>query len=236
VETERSDAGSLAFLRMDHRRYSALRRIMFKKLLPKDRHFFELFERQTAVISRGLDLFGSLLNEYSRRKELTAQIKAVENESDDVAHEVFNLLNNTFVTPFDREDIRVLVHRMDDIMDLIEKAAARMEIFDLPAPPVNTDRMHLIIRRAFDKISRAIVMLNKDQKHHKTILQLCVEINSLENDGDAVLRESLARLFKEASDPFYLIKAKEIYESLEDATDRCEDVANILETILIKNA
>ena len=79
---------------------------MFKKLLPKDRHFFELFERQTAVISRGLDLFGSLLNEYSRRKELTAQIKAVENESDDVAHEVFNLLNNTFVTPFDREDIR----------------------------------------------------------------------------------------------------------------------------------
>ena len=187
---------------------------MFKKLLPKDRHFFELFERQTAVISRGLDLFGSLLNEYSRRKELTAQIKAVENESDDVAHEVFNLLNNTFVTPFDREDIRVLVHRMDDIMDLIEKAAARMEIFDLPAPPV----------------------LNKDQKHHKTILQLCVEINSLENDGDAVLRESLARLFKEASDPFYLIKAKEIYESLEDATDRCEDVANILETILIKNA
>ena len=208
---------------------------MFKKLLPTENHFFELFEQQTAVIGRGLELFGVLLREYSRRNELNIQIKAIENESDDVAHEVFNLLNNTFVTPFDREDIRMLVHRMDDVMDLIEKSAARMQIYDLPAPPVNTDRMHVVIQKAFEKISNAISML-QNHKHHKEILKLCVEINSLENDGDAILRESLAHLFQEASDPFYLIKAKEIYESLEEATDRCEDVANILETILIKNA
>ena len=212
-----------------------MRPVMFKKLLPKENFFFELFARQTACINQGLELFELLLNDYSRRNELNVQIKAVENRSDEVAHEVFNLLSNTFVTPFDREDIRLLVHRLDDIMDLIEKAAARMQIFDMPAPPVNTDRMHLIIQKAFNKIATAMSML-RDKKQHKTILQLCVEINSLENEGDAVLRESLARLFKEASDPFYLIKAKEIYETLEEATDRCEDVANILETILLKNS
>ena len=208
---------------------------MFKKLLPKENYFFELFEQQAAVISRGLELFEQLLKEYPRRQELNLQIKAVENEADDVAHKIFNLLNNTFVTPFDREDIQMLAHRMDDVMDLIDKAGSRMELYDLPAPPVNTDRMLVIIQKAFDKISTAISML-RNQKQNETILQLCVEINSLENDGDALLRESLARLFRETTDPFYLIKAKEIYESLEEATDRCEDLANILETILIKNA
>jgi uncharacterized protein Yka (UPF0111/DUF47 family) len=95
--------------------------------------------------------------------------------------------------------------------------------------------MLIIIREAFEKICLAISML-RDEKHHEKIMQLCVEVNRLENDGDAILRESLARLFNETSDPIYLIKAKEIYESLEEATDRCEDLANILETILIKNA
>ena len=110
-----------------------------------------------------------------------------------------------------------------------------MQLYNLHAPPVNTDRMLVIIRKAFDKISTAIRML-PEQKNYKTILQLCVEINSLENEGDSLLRESLAHLFRETSDPFYLIKAKEIYESLEEATDRCEDLANILETLLLKNA
>ena len=209
--------------------------IMFKKLLPRENSFFELLEQQAAVINRGLALFELLIKEYSRRQELTVQIKAMEHESDDVAHQIFNLLNNTFVTPFDREDIQKLTHRMDDVMDLVEKSSARMQLYDLPVPPVNTDRMLGIIRKAFEKISSAIGML-RDPKERKTILQLCVEVNSLENDGDTLLRESLARLFKEADDPFYLIKAKEIYESLEDATDRCEDLANVLETILIKDA
>ncbi len=208
---------------------------MLKKLLPREDYFFELFEQQAASIGRGLQLFELLIKEYSRLGELQVQIKAVEHESDEIAHKIFNLLNNTFVTPFDREDIQMLTHRMDDVMDHIEKASARMQLYDLPAPPVNTDRMLVIIRNAFEKISMALSML-REKKNHDVILQLCVEINSLENEGDTVLRESLARLFRETSDPFYLIKAKEIYESLEEATDRCEDLANIFETILIKNA
>jgi len=208
---------------------------MLKKLLPKERLFFELFEQQAATISRGLKLSETLIHDYSRLHELNVELKAVEDESDGIAHNIYNLLNNTFVTPFDREDIRMLVHRMDDVLDLIEKSCARMEIYDIAAPPVNVDHMLVIIQKAFDKIARAVAMLHQ-QKNYEEIMRLCVEVNSLENEGDALLRTSLARLFKETSDPFYLIKAKEIYESLEEATDRCEDLANILETILIKNA
>jgi predicted phosphate transport protein (TIGR00153 family) len=208
---------------------------MFKKLLPKERRFFELFEQQAAVIKKGLDLFELLLQNYSRRKELTQQIKDVENDADAVAHQIIQLLNNTFVTPFDREDIQTLVNRMDDVMDLLEKASARMEIYDLPAPPENIDKMLAILQEAFHRISSAVGML-KNLKHREAIFQICVEVNSLENQGDIVLRTSLERLFKGASDPFYVIKAKEIYESLEDAIDRCEDLSNVIETIIIKNA
>jgi len=208
---------------------------MFKKLLPKERRFFELFEQQAAVIKKGLDLFELLIQEYSRRKELTQQIKDVENDADAVAHEIIKLLNNTFVTPFDREDIQTLVNRMDDVMDLIEKANARMAIYDLPAPLENIDKMLAILQEAFHRISSAIGML-RNLKHREAIFKICVEVNSLENQGDAVLRTSLENLFKGASDPFYVIKAKEIYESLEDAIDRCEDLSNVIETIIIKNA
>ena len=209
--------------------------IMFKKFLPREQRFFDLFEQQAAVIVRGLELFEMLIKEYSRRRELTKQIKDTENEADAVAHQIYRLLNNTFITPFDREDIQMLANRMDDVLDLVEKASARMEIYDLPAPPDNIGAMLAILQKAFDRLSSAVGML-RDWKHRQLVLQICVEVNSLENQGDTLLRASLERLFKESSDPFYVIKAKEIYESLEDAIDRCEDLANIIETIIIKNA
>jgi len=208
---------------------------MFKKLLPKEHRFFELFEQHAAVVKKGLDLFELLLQNYSRRDELTKQITDTENDADDVAHQIIRLLNNTFVTPFDREDIQTLVNRMDDVMDFVENAGAHLEIYDLPAPPENIDEMLAILQKAFEKLSSAVGML-KDWKHREAIFQICVEVNSLENQGDAVLRTSLERLFKGASDPFYVIKAKEIYESLEDAIDRCEDLSNVIEAIIIKNA
>ncbi len=208
---------------------------MFKKLLPKEHRFYELFEQQAAIIGRGLKLFELLVKEYSRHEEIGKQIKILENDSDEVAHQIFNLLNNTFVTPLDREDIRLLAHRMDDVMDFVEKASARMNIYDLTTPPPNIEEMIAVLQEAFENLSSAIGML-KNKKHCERIFQICVKVNSLENEGDVLLRESLERLFKEASDPFYVIKAKEIYESLEEAIDRCEDLANIIETVLIKNA
>lgn len=208
---------------------------MFKKLLPKEHRFFDLFKQQASVISKGLELFELLLQEFPRRQELAKRIKDVENEADTVAHEIYRLLNNTFVTPFDREDIQALVVRMDDVIDLVEKASARMEIYDLSAPPDGVGEMIEILRKAFGKISSAISLL-RDWKHREEVLEICVEVNSLENEGDSLLRLCLQNLFKEASDPLYVIKVKEIYESLEDAIDRCEDLANVIETILIKNA
>ena len=208
---------------------------MFKKLAPKERRFYELFEQQAAIVSRALKLFELMIKEYTRREEISKQIKILENESDEIAHQIFNLLNNTFITPFDREDIQMLAHRMDDVMDFAEKASVRMQIYDLTAPPPNSGAMLTVLQKAFEQLSSAIGML-KDKKRREAIFQICVNVNSLENEGDMLLRESLERLFREASDPFYVIKAKEIYESLEEAIDRCEDLANIIETVLIKNA
>ena len=150
---------------------------MLKKLLPKEHRFFELFEQQTAVIKKGSDLFELLLREYSRRGELTKQIKDVENDADAVAHQIYRLLNNTFVTPFDREDIQLLVDRMDDVMDLLEKASTRMKIYDLPAPPVNIGEMITILQKAFDKLTSAVGML-RNWKHREAIFQICVEDSS----------------------------------------------------------
>jgi predicted phosphate transport protein (TIGR00153 family) len=208
---------------------------MLKNLLPKERRFFEYFQQQATVIQRGLDLFEELLRDYDRREELTKQIKDVENQADDVAHKIFSLLNNVFVTPFDREDIQLLAHRMDDVIDLLEKASTRMVIYALPVLPDSVQGMLVILRKAFDKLAHAVGMLN-NPKHREDIFEICIEVNRLENEGDALLRESLRRLFKDGADALHVVKMKDIYESLEDAIDRCEDIANVLETILIKNA
>ena len=208
---------------------------MFNKLLPKEKTFFELFNVQSSVVTKGLGLFEELLNDYSRQSELMPLIKTVEEEADEVAHRIFRHLNNTFVTPFDREDIQALVHRMDDVMDLAEKANSRMAIYALPAPPEGVGDMASVLKSAFGLVSQAVAMLD-DWKHKDAILKICIEVNSLENKGDVLLREALQRLFQQQTEALYVVKAKEIYESLEDAIDRCEDLANIIETILIKNA
>ena len=120
-------------------------------------------------------------------------------------------------------------------MDLAEKANSRMAIYVLPAPPEGVDDMAAVLKSAFGLIAQAVAMLD-DWKHKEAILKICIEVNSLENQGDVLLRKALQRLFQQQTEALYVIKAKEIYESLEDAIDRCEDLANIIETILIKNA
>lgn len=207
---------------------------MFKKLLPKEDRYFELFEKQTDAIRQGLDLFERLLAEYHNRDDLAGRIKDAENRADDAAHDIFQMLNNTFVTPFDREDIQLLVNRMDDVIDMVEKASSRMVIYNMPAPPASADEMLRILKTAFGRLAGAVEMM-RDWKHRESILNACVEINRLENEGDAVHRDCLRQLFKAPSDPIHVIKSKEIYESLEEAIDSCEDLANIVETILIKN-
>ncbi|MFZ5572922.1 MAG: DUF47 domain-containing protein [Thermodesulfobacteriota bacterium] len=208
---------------------------MLRKFLPKEDRFFEYFEQQTQVIGRGLELFAEMLQDYPNRKEYCARIKEVENQADQIVHNIFQLLNNTFVTPFDREDIKRLVHRLDDVLDYAEDASARMDIYDIPDVPEPVRALVDILREAFKSLSQAMLTL-RNLKQRQECDRFCIEVNRLENTGDGVLREALRKLFKEETNPIMIIKLREIYESLEEAIDRCEDVANTIETILIKNA
>ena len=208
---------------------------MFKKFLPKENHFFTLFQQHADTIVEGIDLFDFLLKNYSQRDKLAAQLKKIENRADDIAHEIFELLNRVFVTPFDREDIRELANNMDDIIDMVEKAGTRMDIYNMPSPPDAAQEQIEILKKAFSKLATAIGMLS-DLKQKEEILKICVDVNSIENQGDVILRRALKILFENPSDPFLLMKEKEIYESLEAAIDRCEDLANVIETIIIKYA
>jgi len=168
----------------------------------KERTFFELFDVQSSVIAKGLDFFEDLLNDYGRQAELMTLIKTAEEEADEVAHRIFRLLNNTF----DREDIQALVHRMDDVMDLTEKANSRMVIYALPVPPEGVEDMAAVLKSACGLIAQAAAMLD-DWKHKEAILKICIEVNSLENQGDVLLRKALQRLFQQETAALYVIKA-----------------------------
>ena len=208
---------------------------MLKRFLPKEDRCFTLFRQHAAIVAEGIDQFESLLADYSRREELTVLIKKTEERADDIAHEVFELLNTVFVTPFDREDIRMLTNNLDDVMDMLEKAGTRMEIYNMPSPPDAVCRQTRILKRAFAKLASAIGMLG-DLKQKKAILDICIDVNSIENEGDLVLRSALHLLFENPTDPFLVMKQREIFEHLEAAIDRCEDLANVIETILMKYA
>jgi len=208
---------------------------MLRKFLPKEERFVECFTQQTKAIQQGLDLFADMLKDYPNRHLYCVRIKDAENQADQIVHQIFQLLNNSFVTPFDREDIKRLVHRLDDVLDYAEDASSRMEIYDIPSVPEAIRTLVDILRESFNNIAQAILLM-KSLKHRKEINRFCIEVNRLENMGDNVLREALRKLFKEESNPITVIKIKEILESLEEAIDRCEDVTNTIETILIKNA
>ena len=210
---------------------------MFKKLLPRENQFFDLFNQHADTVLEGISLFRTLLKTDPGKKSLTGQLKTLENKADDIAHQVFDLLNTVFVTPFDREDIRTLIHHMDDIIDLVEKTGARMEIFNIFPPPDTIIQQADLLNRAFLKLATAIASLS-DLKQKQRMLAICVDVNSLENEGDTLLRNELQALFSTSlpTDPVDLIKKKELVELLETAIDRCEDLANVIETILIKYA
>jgi len=208
---------------------------MFKKLLPKENRFFALFNEHCAIVVQGLEIFDALQEKQADKSKLNRQLKDIEHRADNIAHQVFELLNTVFVTPFDREDIRSLIHHMDDIMDMIEKAGIRLQIYQIDMPSQTVKNQFLILKKAFLKLQEAIGLLS-NLKHKDVILDICIQVNSIENEGDQVLRQALARLFQTPGiDPLLLIKKKEIYERLESAIDLCEDLANVIETILIKH-
>ncbi len=205
------------------------------KLLPREENFLIQFKSAATVIEQAAVALDDLVANYTDVEVKVAIIKHLEHEGDQVAHNTFGLLSRTWITPIDREDIHGLTTALDDVLDLIDAAAARFVLFKIPAPTPELSAMTHVIVQSARALQRAVALLG-DLKNSPEILEACIEINRLENEADSLNRMAIGRLFEHEKDPFVLMKWKEIYEVLETATDACEDVANVLEQIVIKSS
>ncbi len=207
---------------------------MFGRFLPKETSFFDFFEQHAALTVEGCKEFLSLASTGANVTGKAKRIKEIEHETDVVTHRCVEALHKTFITPIERDDIYRLISRMDDIVDFIEAASERIALYDMKEMTPEVKDLADILVRAAQQIVVAVKGL-RNMKNADPVLQACVDINRLENEGDTILRNALARLFKEEKDPITVIKWKEIYEGLETATDRCEDVANIIEGVVLEH-
>lgn len=205
------------------------------KLFPREETFLPQFSKAADVIVEAAQALDDLVGDFSDVEVKVARIKHLEHEGDQVAHQTFGLLSSTWITPIDREDIHALVKALDDVLDLIDAGAARFTLYKIAAPTAEVKAITRLIVQSANAVRRAVVLLG-DMKNSGKLLEICVEINRLENEADALNRLALSKLFENEKDPIALIKWKEIYEILEEATDRCEDVANVLEQIVIKSS
>lgn len=202
------------------------------RLVPKDKKFFDMFAEMAANIGEGARLLKAILEDFENVEVRVKQLKDLEHKGDDITHAVLVKLNQTFITPFDREDIHQLASKLDDVLDYVYAAGERLVMYKiLSAPPAAAELAGVIIRQA-DQLSKAVSMLEK----HDNVLEICVEINRLENEADQIGRAALAALFEREKDPISLIKIKELIEVLETATDKAEDAANVLESVVLKSA
>jgi uncharacterized protein len=199
---------------------------------PADREFFDLFEEAGTNTVRAADLLDQLLRGWPDNKELGREILICEQEGDRITHDLIRKLNNTFVTPIEREDILVLASALDDIVDFTEEAADYLSLYKIDAPMEQAQRLSHVLLESTRQIAEAIPLL----RGFRDISHYVVEINRLENDGDRIVREAIASLFDGGIDPMVVIRWKDIFERLEAAIDACERVAHILESVVIKNA
>ena len=208
---------------------------MLRWLLPREEDFFGLFERHAALTVEGAKEMQRLVQGGQNIRALAARIKEIEHETDVITHACVAKLHTTFITPFDRDDIHRLITRMDDVMDYIESAAVDVMLYELTEMTVPARELADVLVRSTESVAIAVAGL-KRVKQSQVILDACIEVNRLENEGDEILRAAMAGLFRDAKDPLLVLKWKAVYEALEDATDRCEDVANIIEGIVVENA
>ena len=203
-------------------------------LFPKEIDFFEIFDRASLNITKAGVMLVAMMENFDRLEERSKEIYEVEQEGDVLTHEIMKKLNKTFITPIDREDLYALESRLDDILDLIWAAVDRLVVFKITETTKEAVTMSKDILATTELIHKAIHKLKEKQYAH--VQDHCIEINRLENRIDRDFRDALGRLFDEVKDPILIIKWKEIYEHLEDASDKCEDVANVLEAIVLKYA
>jgi hypothetical protein len=205
------------------------------RMIPKEEKFFDLFDELANKIEEGGELFLDMVEHYEYSEPKIVKLKELENEADVITHKTYEKMHKTFLTPLDREDIYALVNKMDSILDMIEASAARMSLYKVKVPAKEIIDQAKILNKAIKKV-KYIVHAMKNMKNAKMIIDACVEINTLENEGDIVMRMTMTRLFEQEKDPIELIKWKEIFERIEEAIDVCEDVANVVEGIVLKYA
>lgn len=205
------------------------------RLIPKEEKFFDLFDELVNKIEEGGELFLDMVEHYEYSEPKIVRLKEMEHEADVITHKTYEKMHKTFLTPLDREDIYDLVNKMDSILDMIEASAARMSLYKVKTPAKEIIEQAKILNKSIKKVKQ-IVNAMRNMKNAKMIIESCVEINTLENEGDIVMRMTMTRLFEQEKDPIELIKWKEIFERIEEAIDVCEDVANIVEGIVLKHA
>ena len=202
------------------------------RLIPREQKFFKMFADVAANLIQGATLLQEILKTPSGDPGRIAQLQEIEHRGDEMTHTIIRMLNQTFITPFDREDIHRLTSSLDDVLDFVNAAATRMTLYRITNPPPAAAEIAGFIVTQSQELSIAVSLLDDNQQ----LLEHCVEVNRLENEADRVSRKAIAELFDHEKDPIQLIKIKELYEVLETATDKAEDAANVLEAVALKSA
>ena len=204
------------------------------QFLPAETRFYDWFEKASANLLEAAQQLQDLFDRYDDVENRVARITELEHRGDFIVHEVMELLMQTFIIPLDSEDIERLISSLDDSLDAIEAAAVRLVIFQIDQPTERARQLARLIRSGTQELQHAIPHL-RDKRSFRLVSEHIVKINTIENDGDRVLREALMELVEHRDDLFNLLRWKEIYEMLEQATDRLEDVADVLQRVIIKN-
>ena len=215
--------------------------MIFGKLLPREGNFFELFNQHAAHVVEAAKAFAQLVAHYSDpilREKYNQEVDDAEQAADRVTQEVNRLIHKTFITPIDREQIHSLINTMDDVVDLVQDCAESMALYDVRHMTEEITRLTDLSVRCCERLKSAVELLGKiaDPKVAEAALKTCEEIDRLESDADRVMRTAMSKLFREEPDVREVIKLKAIYELLETITDKCEDVANEIESVILENS
>jgi uncharacterized protein len=208
------------------------------RLMPREGRFFSLFDGHAKFIVEGAVSLADVLRHYDDQKDRATRIKQIEDAehgADRITHETVQLLHTTFVTPFDRDDIHRLISRMDDVLDLIQDTAESLVLYDIQKVTPEATQLAELVLRCSERVQSAVGLM-ASMADAPAILKICQEIDKLESDADRVMRAAISELFRNETDVRQLIKLKAVYELLESATDKCQDVANVIESVVLENA
>jgi predicted phosphate transport protein (TIGR00153 family) len=201
------------------------------RLIPRESKFFRMFSEVSQNLTQGTRLLHDILKNPANMEPRLDQLQAIEHRGDEMTHGIITALNQTFITPFDREDIHRLTSSLDDVLDFVNAAGVRLRLYKIKTPPSIAAELAAMIVEQSEELAQGVSLLEKN----KLVLEHCVEVHRLENEADRLSRKAIADLFDNEKDPIQLIKIKELYEVLETATDKAEDAANVLEAVALKS-